>query len=153
MNFRRGEKINHRSVEGLIEQGRTMEVTQDMAKMKTTLENHMNKWDKKNVDATQQQRHAEVMKYRQEQFQRRGAPTALQVLADGRGFMIPAGVPIDQELNFFNTLCDGKNRNHCQNCGTTDQKLKYCSGCKIAAYCNEKCQHAHWKTHKSNCSK
>lgn len=129
-----------------------MEVTPDIAKMEMTLENHMNKWDKTNCGATQQQRHAEVMKYRQEQLQRRGAPATLQVTADGRGFMIPAGASIAQEMDFFDTLCDGKNRSRCLNCGATDQKFKYCSGCKIAPYCNEKCQRAHWRTHKSNCS-
>mmetsp|Transcript_16934 Transcript_16934/g.26420 ORF Transcript_16934/g.26420 Transcript_16934/m.26420 type:complete len:539 (-) Transcript_16934:176-1792(-) len=32
-----------------------------------------------------------------------------------------------------------------------DTKLLICSGCHESAYCNSKCQHAHWKEHKKTC--
>lgn len=34
-----------------------------------------------------------------------------------------------------------------------DQKgcIKWCSGCRAAAYCSAKCQEAHWETHKQQC--
>ncbi len=42
----------------------------------------------------------------------------------------------------------------CDNCGKLSTGcLKKCSNCKGVKYCDEKCQRAHWKTHKSLCKK
>ena len=38
----------------------------------------------------------------------------------------------------------------CASCGC-DGKLKRCSGCDEAYYCNTACQRSHWKSHKRNC--
>ena len=41
----------------------------------------------------------------------------------------------------------------CENCGSViDDRILVCSGCKKVAYCNRKCQKAHWKSHKRVCS-
>ena len=36
----------------------------------------------------------------------------------------------------------------CWACFTPGDKLKYCSKCKIAKYCNQNCQRQDWKVHK-----
>ena len=38
----------------------------------------------------------------------------------------------------------------CASCGC-GEKLKRCSGCNEAYYCNAACQRSHWKSHKRNC--
>jgi hypothetical protein len=40
----------------------------------------------------------------------------------------------------------------CSSCGAKPKtKLKRCSRCKAASYCNEGCQNAHWPAHKAEC--
>ena len=39
----------------------------------------------------------------------------------------------------------------CFNCNKRSNAMKMCSKCKIALYCNKKCQKKHWKQHKPNC--
>lgn len=44
--------------------------------------------------------------------------------------------------------------NVCYECGNVESasiRHKTCSGCEDAKYCNEICQHSHWKVHKSLC--
>jgi hypothetical protein len=40
----------------------------------------------------------------------------------------------------------------CAHCGTYRRNIKKCSGCKIAKYCDAKCQADAWTTHKPLCS-
>lgn len=41
----------------------------------------------------------------------------------------------------------------CVNCNETIlDRIQLCAGCKKVAYCNFRCQKAHWKTHKQTCS-
>ena len=41
----------------------------------------------------------------------------------------------------------------CENCGSIiEERILVCSGCKKVAYCDRKCQKAHWKAHKKACS-
>ena len=39
----------------------------------------------------------------------------------------------------------------CFLCGEEGTKLKKCSQCEIAYYCNKTCQQGHWKDHKLAC--
>ncbi|KAJ3075417.1 hypothetical protein HK102_005622 [Quaeritorhiza haematococci] len=39
----------------------------------------------------------------------------------------------------------------CLSCGNSSVKLKRCSGCGSARYCDEECQKKHWKEHKKHC--
>ena len=40
----------------------------------------------------------------------------------------------------------------CQNCGKAADNTTICSGCKLACYCGETCQHSHWKdVHEEAC--
>lgn len=39
----------------------------------------------------------------------------------------------------------------CANCETTAGKLMGCSKCQLAMYCSQKCQQAHWPTHRKTC--
>jgi hypothetical protein len=44
----------------------------------------------------------------------------------------------------------------CENCsktGSADAPLRQCSRCKVAKYCSETCQRAHWAAHKVVCKK
>jgi hypothetical protein len=41
----------------------------------------------------------------------------------------------------------------CFQCSAVTNKLKTCSGCKSAHYCNQECQTLHWKSHKIYCQK
>lgn len=45
--------------------------------------------------------------------------------------------------------------NHCWNCSKQEYRkiLRLCSQCKVAYYCNKKCQKIHWKRHKCLCIK
>ena len=41
----------------------------------------------------------------------------------------------------------------CDNCSQViEERILVCSSCKRVAYCNRKCQKAHWKSHKKTCS-
>ena len=41
----------------------------------------------------------------------------------------------------------------CENCDTEIvDRILVCAGCKKVAYCNYRCQKAHWKQHKKTCS-
>jgi hypothetical protein len=40
---------------------------------------------------------------------------------------------------------------HCRECGRCAKHMKGCSRCKLARYCDTKCQVAHWKHHKPRC--
>ena len=45
-----------------------------------------------------------------------------------------------------------RNRDKCTYCGWASPiKLKLCSKCKVARYCNTSCQRAHWSTHRMTC--
>lgn len=57
----------------------------------------------------------------------------------------------------FNTkghalLAKMKNHVGCLKCGKTDQKLKFCTACKVTRYCSVQCQTADWSVHKPNCN-
>lgn len=39
----------------------------------------------------------------------------------------------------------------CNYCGASHMEVKQCSVCKAVAYCDEKCQLAHWPTHEKEC--
>lgn len=40
----------------------------------------------------------------------------------------------------------------CAACGTENQRLRFCSRCRNAAYCSKQCQTRHWAaSHKENC--
>ena len=39
----------------------------------------------------------------------------------------------------------------CGTCGAVDRRLSFCSGCYRFAYCDRRCQVAHWKAHKREC--
>ena len=41
----------------------------------------------------------------------------------------------------------------CDCCGKVSSSFKKCSSCRGVKYCDEKCQRAHWKIHKSVCKK
>jgi hypothetical protein len=41
----------------------------------------------------------------------------------------------------------------CFQCSAVTNKLKTCTGCKSAYYCNQECQILHWKLHKIHCQK
>lgn len=41
----------------------------------------------------------------------------------------------------------------CAKCNNTEGELKKCTKCKSVLYCNRKCQRAHWKEHKKQCSR
>eukprot|EP01112_Ceratiomyxa_fruticulosa_P019387 TRINITY_DN6338_c0_g1_i1.p1 TRINITY_DN6338_c0_g1~~TRINITY_DN6338_c0_g1_i1.p1 ORF type:complete len:602 (+),score=78.84 TRINITY_DN6338_c0_g1_i1:226-2031(+) len=43
-------------------------------------------------------------------------------------------------------------RKFCGQCGTTEGKLKLCSGCGSIHYCSVKCQTLHWSTHRKECT-
>ncbi len=41
----------------------------------------------------------------------------------------------------------------CENCQLViNERIQVCAGCKKVAYCNYRCQKAHWKVHKKSCS-
>lgn len=41
----------------------------------------------------------------------------------------------------------------CENCQLViSERIQVCAGCKKVAYCNYRCQKAHWKVHKKTCS-
>ncbi len=41
----------------------------------------------------------------------------------------------------------------CENCQLViNERIQVCAGCKKVAYCNYRCQKAHWKVHKKTCS-
>lgn len=43
-------------------------------------------------------------------------------------------------------------RYQCRNCQKcSEKKLKKCSACRKALYCNETCQKEHWSIHKNSC--
>ncbi len=39
----------------------------------------------------------------------------------------------------------------CGSCGAADRRLSFCSGCYRFAYCDRRCQAAHWKAHQRQC--
>ena len=39
----------------------------------------------------------------------------------------------------------------CNECGRAPATMKRCAGCKTVAYCDLRCSHAHWATHKAWC--
>ena len=39
----------------------------------------------------------------------------------------------------------------CVYCSARKRKMKRCSGCHWASYCNEECQRANWRVHKETC--
>ena len=40
----------------------------------------------------------------------------------------------------------------CWSCGAKGARLKKCSGCAVASYCEAACQKADWKAHKGKCA-
>lgn len=45
-------------------------------------------------------------------------------------------------------------QHHCSQCKATDKPLSTCSSCKLVRYCQETCQHQHWKAgHKNVCKR
>ena len=60
---------------------------------------------------------------------------------------VSAVVPVDDEaskyLGYF----------RCSACGAFGAKLRACSACHAARYCDEACQKADWRTHKKHCAK
>lgn len=61
----------------------------------------------------------------------------------------------DQKVNVARDLSHDSESDSmlvCHNCGKVSESLINCPHCKTAKYCNEECQRAHWKVHKSACS-
>jgi hypothetical protein len=63
---------------------------------------------------------------------------------------------LDPMEGFGAVLMDNKrrmrNRDTCTYCGFAGPfKLKLCSTCKVARYCNTSCQRAHWTIHRITC--
>ena len=53
-------------------------------------------------------------------------------------------------------LCSFCNTTHdvwrtCELCGTKSRRMKKCSGCRLAHYCDAACQKSHWSLHKGCC--
>jgi hypothetical protein len=67
-----------------------------------------------------------------------------------------AGSPLFAEKlqQLFNTKVQSRIFKFCARCekGAKESKLRFCSRCKVAAYCSEECQRAHWKEHKKECT-
>lgn len=125
-------------------------MSSDMITMQEHTLKHMQRWQRNHPNASKEESEKEWISFRAKQLKRRGAPSTIAV-KDSKGFSIPAGSSMDQVFSFLNTLCDGKNRNKCHNCGVADRKFQYCSRCKVTAYCGKECQKEHWKTHKKQC--
>ena len=52
----------------------------------------------------------------------------------------------------FRPLCDATyDLRTCIQCGEMAPKMKRCSGCHWARYCNRECQKANWQTHRNDC--
>ena len=51
--------------------------------------------------------------------------------------------------SFYNTTHDVWRT--CELCGTKSRRMKKCSGCRLAHYCDAACQKSHWSLHKGCC--
>jgi hypothetical protein len=60
---------------------------------------------------------------------------------------------LDKTLDFLNQRAQVEIILCCFHCSKSLKQPNYCSGCRAACYCNEACQRAHWKAHKSECQK
>jgi hypothetical protein len=81
-----------------------------------------------------------------------------QLVVDFKGtsneIIFPVRRGTAQEI--LQAICIAKNRLNgisCHHCGKDDVKMRACSGCEKAHYCDATCQKADWKKHKKECKK
>jgi hypothetical protein len=61
------------------------------------------------------------------------------------GMMLSVQYPLDMAVRSHATLS-------CAHCGANTPEIKQCGKCKLAYFCNRKCQTKHWPLHKRCCS-
>ncbi|XP_018412559.1 PREDICTED: histone-lysine N-methyltransferase SMYD3 [Nanorana parkeri] len=82
-----------------------------------------------------------------ERFQSPGKGNGLQAARD-----LELGETVTNAEPFVHTVWQEKNQGAtCHHCLHRNEKLKRCSQCKFAKYCNSRCQKHAWKDHKREC--
>ncbi len=58
-----------------------------------------------------------------------------------------------EERKRIRVKCHGRVSEWCDNCRLLKPDIKRCGQCHFVGYCSTACQHAHWRVHKTQCSR